>query len=477
MQKQAVSRWSDFCAKFRRLYPEAKRISSTYISIRYRYLDSAQRDRFLRLRNKNDLRKFVDSLSEEARQYWTLDYVPVNTDCKTFEDTLDNIIKDWSPELHAGDLPNDAKKRAGVMLGIFLQHQVYSDLCFVYDPIDSVEQPMKWAAHVGKECLPYAAFEWIPDFLNLGRKNAYIGELRGKTYYIFTSRYVSKTPLDTLLKLGNDVYEIQNVDLKRPSDGSTERIPMLFWKTYKGGLTRVEWFATFFEHCLHSKGTRFIAWYVSLRKSKECEGNAEEATPSSGHANVFLYDKETQTLELFEPHGWIDLKLEKSLPFRRDLFYAHVKKMIRRAPFAGRVKTLVLPNDMFVKHNASYSGWQTLDVPQEAPGACQFYTALYLFARLRHPELSAKRIVARLVKNRPLLHSLMLSLTSLKVKMDTSDRGQKLFSGYVKRWLNRIRSTPSGKIAHALLTDEFVAVQDDFDELPRRIDYNRYVRI
>src|SRR5271155_243035 len=155
--------WSDFCAKFRQLYP-GNSISSTYISIRYRYLDSSQRARFLLLRNKNDLRDFVESLSAEAKQYWSVTYIPISSDCKTFEDTLETLVIDWSPELHGTELSmNAVRKRGASMLGIFLESQLYKNLCFIYDPIDTVQQPMKWAAYVGKECLPFASLEWIPD--------------------------------------------------------------------------------------------------------------------------------------------------------------------------------------------------------------------------------------------------------------------------------------------------------------------------
>lgn len=125
--------------------------------------------------------------------------------------------------------------------------------------------------------------------------------------------------------------------------------------------------------------------FISLRFIEEINNDIK----SSGHKNLVIYDKTTNTLEHYEPNGIFDshnynLYTEKVI----QILYRNLKKYIKDLKFKSSIAL-----HGFDQSNKKILGLQAIEGRQNYTGSCQLWCYLLADLITKFPEYSTQSII------------------------------------------------------------------------------------
>lgn len=156
-----------------------------------------------------------------------------------------------------------------------------------------------------------------------------------------------------------------------------------------------------FTNCINNKNVRFILIPLLLREAVACEKTVKNPLSSMSklnHANLMLYDKQTNMLERFEPYGGsfnsaddydtdkIDSVLKQSIDNLSDVLLSNgiiTDKIQYVSPF------LICPER---GHQKIQEG-ESQQIPSDPAGFCAAWSIWYANLRLANPNISREKVM------------------------------------------------------------------------------------
>ncbi len=137
-----------------------------------------------------------------------------------------------------------------------------------------------------------------------------------------------------------------------------------------------------FKQCLANNNVRFVIGLIRL------ENKTGEKDNTDAHANAYIYDRRDNSMEIFEPNGYIESNIEKW--FDADEFYTQLEQQFRRnLP----IREFHRPGDFCPRISFQYaqSIEQGARVVSDPGGFCAAWSLWWLEFRLQNAESSLSR--------------------------------------------------------------------------------------